>query len=188
VISAARPVVLVAALGGLAGLCDGVVRGMPAGEALAASGWCAMLMAVLATLAWGVAAGLTRVWARDAPALARTRAVMTTGALGVWAAGLVVLGDRFSARFSAIDLAALLWAVIGGAVAACLASLVEPVSRRLAARRPVRRQKSSLTRAQASVSMVLAIAIVGACAAAIVRGAPVDPRSLGAMAAHALRG
>jgi hypothetical protein len=90
----------------------------------------------MALLALVIAAGLRRAWASEGPALARARAWLATIAIGIWAGTLVVLGDRFAVRFSAIDLAAMLWAAVGVALAACLALVVEPIARRVAARWP----------------------------------------------------
>jgi hypothetical protein len=90
----------------------------------------------IALLALVIAAGLRRAWSSEGPALARARAWSATIAIGIWSGALVVLGDRFAVRFSAIDLAAMLWAAVGVALAACLALVVEPIARRVAARWP----------------------------------------------------
>lgn len=182
---AARCVGLAAALGGLVGLVDALVRGMGSSDALAAAGWCAIAAGGVAVLGAAACVGIAKAWPTDAPGLAFTRAGLASVALGTWAATLVVLGDRFAVRFSAIDLAALLWAVVGLALAMTLALVVEPLARGLAPRLASVRLRP---RMPTLVAIALGVAALGACAAALVRGSPKDPGSLGAMAARGLGG
>lgn len=181
--AAARVLATITGLGALAGAVDGGVRGMSPAAVAAAAGWAGLLTGTAAGVAWAAAAGLRRAWPSAEDGLSSARAWLWVAALGVWAAGLCTLADRFAVRFSAIDLRALLWAGIGLVGGVGLGLWIEPVARRLAPRWPA-----------ADIAPPRALALAAALVSAIViafaigHAPPTDPHALGALAARWLRG